>query len=151
MKLDALFSVITKFGTLKDTTKLYPNANNAEKATIEEAIVKHMVTFNVVLGEIVDQLSGELKGVLSERRHKVVPKDAKMKYFTLEKITSSLTHEEKVKLSQLQVQEFKIKKRVNNLMGKDKNDLENLREETIKSTERLLKELGASSSDEDEM
>jgi hypothetical protein len=99
MKLDALFSGIVEFGILKETIEIYPNVNDVDKKTIEEGIIKYMVTFNTGLGEIEDQFPNDLKSVLNARRQEAIANDAKMKKFSLENIGSSLTHDERLKLS----------------------------------------------------
>lgn len=130
---------------------MYPNENDEDKETIEEAKVKYMVTFNTSLGEIHDQFPNVLKSILSSRRQEAISEDAKIKKFSLDKIGSSLAHEDKLKLDQLYNKKFRIRKGVSTLMRIEKEYIARLKNETLQNVVELSKESGALSDSGDQM
>lgn len=67
LRLDALFNDIVEHGMSEETTKMYSDLDEVDKATIEEGIVKYMVNFCTSLAQIEDWLLNDLKSFLSVR------------------------------------------------------------------------------------
>jgi TRAP-type C4-dicarboxylate transport system substrate-binding protein len=95
MKFEFLFNNIVDFGMLKENVEMFLDASDEDKATIEEAMVKYMVTFDTNLDNIQDQLVNHLKKKLTIKIQESIEEDAKMKEFSLEKIGSLLSQEDR--------------------------------------------------------
>lgn len=92
--------------------------------------------------DIESQLPVELKSILYVRRKESINQDEKLRYFTLEKVSSTFFDEERARLAQFHNKEFRTKKRVTALMRKDNDDIERLRNEIVEKVANLEKELG---------
>lgn len=62
----------------------------------------YLMTLNMTLSEILDQFLVSLANVLNAKRQKEILEEAKVRKKTSRKVGASLTHEEKVQLSQMQ-------------------------------------------------
>lgn len=70
--------------------------------------------------------------------------DENLRSFSLDKVSATLSDEDRARLAQVYSKEFKTKQRVTTLMSRDKNDLERLQNESVEkvaSLERVRNDL----------
>lgn len=79
MIFDALFSAIVEHGAIKETTLLYEELTPIDKATIEREIKMYMITFDVNLGDIHDQILVSIIDSLSSNRKEVMVEEEKIR------------------------------------------------------------------------
>lgn len=72
MKLDALFKGISHHQMLKETTTLYQNANEVDRATIIEEIIKYIIIIEVDMENINKKALDDVWNILMERRREAI-------------------------------------------------------------------------------